>query len=147
MRSTPWGLVAARLRVLRLLPQGGPVLVGALKLVNLALGALPIAFVVASSVVLGKVPAAVTGGLGSPQWRELVPVFTAAAGIFVLQQVLAPSQVSLGVLLARRVDGMVVDELMAASMRSPGIAPMEDQSVLADLRYAARELEFGLQMW
>lgn len=147
MRSTPWGLLAARSSILRLLPRGGPVLVGALLLINLALGALPVAFVVATSLVLGKVPAAVTGGLDSAQWRELVPAFAAAASIFVLQQVLAPVQVSLGVLLARRVDATVVDDLMAASMRSSGIGPMEDQSVLADLRFAARELEFGLQMW
>lgn len=146
-RSTPWGLISARASILRLMPRGGFGLVGALLLLNLALAVLPIAFVIATSVVLGKVPAAVSGGLGSAAWHELVPVFAAAAGIFVLQQVLAPVQLSLGELLARRVDGTVVDEVMQASTRSTGTAPMEDQSVLADLRYAARELEHGLQMW
>lgn len=147
MRSSLWGLISARASILRLMPRAGFGLLGALLLLNLLLAALPIAFVITSSVVLGKVPGAVDGGLDSTAWRELVPVFAAAAGIFVLQQVLAPAQLSLGELLARRIDGTVVDDVMRASTRSTGVGPMEDQSVLADLRYAARELEHGLQMW
>ncbi len=147
MRRILWEPMSVRASILRLMPRGGLGLLGGLLIVNLLLAVLPIAFVILTSVVLGKVPAAVTGGLDSAAWRELVPVFAAAAGIFVLQQVLAPAQLSLGELLARRIDGTVVDDVMRASTRSAGIAPMEDQSVLADLRYAARELEHGLQMW
>jgi ATP-binding cassette subfamily B protein len=36
------------------------------------LGLLPVAFVVATSIVVGQVPAAVTGGIGSPVWDTLV---------------------------------------------------------------------------
>jgi ATP-binding cassette subfamily B protein len=147
MKSTPRELLAARWRIARLLPRAGPVLVATLTFVDLALGVLPVAFVVATSIMLGKVPAAFSGGLGSSEWDSLVRVFVVAAGIFVVEQLLASVQGSLGVVLARRIDGTVVDELMAASMRSTGIAPLEDQSIVADLRYAARELEFGLQFW
>ena len=140
-------LFRTRWRVIRMVPRGGPPLVAVALLVSLLLGVLPVAFVVATSVVLGRVPAAVAGGLGSAEWDRLVPGFLLAAAFFVAQGVLAPVQAALGVILARRIDGMVVDELMAAATRSPGVAPLEDQEIVADLRYAARELEFGLQMW
>ena len=147
MLSTLRDHISARAGILRLMPRGGFGLLGGLLLLNLLLAALPIAFLITSSIVLGKVPAAVAGGLDSAAWRDLVPVFAAAAGFFVLQQVLAPAQLSLGELLARRIDGTVVDDLMRASTGSTGVGPMEDQAVLADLRNASRELEQGLQMW
>lgn len=140
-------LAAARWHIVRLLPRGGPALVAGLALVNVALAALPVAFVVTTSVVLGKVPAAVAGGLHSSQWHDLVPVFLAAAAIFVAQQILAVVQTSLGVLLSRTVDGTVIEELMEAATRSAHVTSLEDEQVVADLRFAARELEFGLQFW
>jgi ATP-binding cassette subfamily B protein len=130
------------LRIVALLPSAGRPLLGALLAVNVALGALPVVFIVATSVMIGRVPAAVTGGLGSPAWNELVVWFGLAAAAFVVQQIVAPLQVSLGELLSRRVDGQVYDRLIAASLRTPGIAPLEDQRLLGDLTEAARALEF-----
>lgn len=143
MQTTPRELIEARLRIVRLLRWGGHGLVSLLVLLNLVLGALPVAFVVATSVLLGRVPQAVVHGLNSAAWDSLVASFLTVAGIFVAEQLLATAQVSLSALLERRVDGQVIDALMAAAMRSQSIKPMEDQAVLADLRYAARELEFG----
>lgn len=134
-----------RFEIARMLPQAGRGLVGLAVIVNLVLGVLPVGFVVASSVVLGRVPAAVTEGLDSPAWDALVTVFVLAAAAFVGQQILAPLATSLGELVARRIDGAVYRTLMAASLRTPGIAPLEDQRVLDELRVAAAELEFGVQ--
>jgi ATP-binding cassette, subfamily B, bacterial len=138
-------LVAGRWRIVRLLPVGGRGLVGALVLVNVVVGLLPVVFVIATSVVLGRVPAAVQGGLGSPAWGALISAFAVAAFAFVAQQLAAPLAGSFGELLARRVDGQVYDELMAASLRSPGVGLLEDQSALDELRSAALDLEYGVQ--
>jgi ATP-binding cassette, subfamily B, bacterial len=141
--SGPRELIADRWRITRLLRWGDRWLIGFLTVVNVALGVLPVAFVVATSVMLGRVPAAIAGGVHSPAWHSLIAAFLAAAAIFVAEQVLATVQASLATLLTRQVDGWVIDTLMAAALQSQGLAPMEDQKVLADLRFAARELEFG----
>ncbi|MFD7660014.1 ABC transporter ATP-binding protein [Actinosynnema sp. NPDC059797] len=136
---------AARRDIARLLPRAGRGLVAALVAVDLLLGCLPVVFTVATAVVLGRVPAAVAAGPGSGEWDSLVAVFGVAAGAFVARQLLSPVERALGELVARRVDGLVFDELMAASLRSPGLGPLEDQRALDALRTAAREVEFGVQ--
>ncbi|GAA0379138.1 multidrug ABC transporter permease [Acrocarpospora corrugata] len=143
--SKPRELVAARWLIARQAPRGGRGLVLLLVLVNLVLGVLPVVFVAATSVVLGRVPSAVRDGLDSAAWDSLVAVFVVAAAAFVGQQIFAPLQSTLGELLARRIDGQVYDELMGAALRSQGIAPLEDQEAVDALRTAARELEFGVQ--
>jgi ATP-binding cassette subfamily B protein len=128
-------------RIAALVPSGGSGLVGALLLVNIVLGLLPVAFVLATSVMIGLVPAAVTGGVGSAEWQALVWAFVLAAAAFVVQQILAPLQVSLGELMGRRIDGRVFGRLIAASLQSTGIGPLEDQKLLDDLTQAATTLE------
>ena len=136
---------AARRDIARLLPDAGRGLVAAMIAVNLLLGCLAVAFTVATAVVLGRVPAAVAAGLDSGAWDSLVTAFGLAAGAFVARQLIAPVERALGELLTRRIDGRVIDRLMAASLRSPGLGPLEDQRALDALRTAAREVEFGVQ--
>jgi len=133
-----WDIVA-------LFPRAGGGLVAALAGVDLLLGLLPVVFAVATALVLGRVPAAVDAGLGSAAWRELVTVFGVAAAAFVTRQLLVPVERAMGELMTRRIDGQVVDELMSASLRSPGLGPLEDQRALDALRTAAREVESGVQ--
>jgi ABC-type multidrug transport system fused ATPase/permease subunit len=128
----------ARWRIVQLLPRAGGGLVGLLTVGNLALGVLPVAFVIATSVLLGRVPAAVkaapTHGLNSAAWHSLVTVFLLATAAFVAQQIVAPIVTALGELVARRVDGEVFDELMAASLRTPGVVSHRFSTVrMADL--------------
>jgi ATP-binding cassette subfamily B protein len=137
--------VATRWRIARLVPRAGWPAVAATVLCNLLLGLLPVAFIVGTSVMLGRVPAAVAAGPDSPQWRAVVVAFVFAAAAFAGQQLLAPLQTSLGELVARRVDGQVFDRLMAASLASPGIGPLEDQRLLDELSEASHELEQGFQ--
>ena len=96
------------LQIARLTPSGGSWLVFALVILNVVLGLLPVAFIVATSVMIGRVPGAVTAGVGSAEWRDLVLAFGLAAGAFLAQQILAPVQAALGELLARRIDALVL---------------------------------------
>ncbi|MGM1063813.1 ABC transporter ATP-binding protein [Saccharothrix sp. Mg75] len=136
---------AARREIARLLPRAGGRPVAVLVVLELLLGCLPVLFTAATAVLLGRVPAAVGAGLGSGAWDSLVAVFGVAAGAFVARQLIAPAERAVGELVTRRVDGRVFDELMAASLRSPGLGPLEDQEALDALRSAAREVEFGVQ--
>jgi ATP-binding cassette subfamily B protein len=133
------------LSIARLVPSAGRGLVAVLLGVNIVLGLLPVAFVLATSVMIGLVPDAVTGGVGSAEWRNLVVAFVAAASVFVAAQILAPLQTALGELMARRVDGRVHQRLVAAALKSAGIGPLEDQRLLDSLGAAVQALEFGFR--
>jgi ATP-binding cassette subfamily B protein len=128
-------------RIARLVPSGGAGLAAILVILNVILGLLPITFILATSVMIGRVPAAVVGGVGSGEWRDLVAAFVLAAVAFLTQQILAPMQASLGELLARRIDGRVYQRLIGASLRSTGIGPLEDQRLLNDLTQVVTTLE------
>jgi ATP-binding cassette subfamily B protein len=132
-------------RIAALVPAGGLGLTVVLLAVNLALGLLPVAFILTTSLMIGRVPDAVAGGVGSSEWQTLVLWFVLAAAAFVIQQILAPLQVALGELMARRVDGKVHGRLIAASLRSTGIGPLEDQRLLDDLGQAVRNLELNFR--
>ena len=55
-------IVGAYLRIVRLLPSAGTGLLAAVIAVNVLLGVLPIVFIVATSVMIGRVPAVVDAG-------------------------------------------------------------------------------------
>jgi ATP-binding cassette subfamily B protein len=135
----------ARLAITRVLPRGGWRVVAASLVTNIFLGLLPVMFIVATSIMLGRVPAAVEAGLGSEAWDQLVIAFAFAAGTFVAQQVLAQIQVALGELIHRRVDGYVTDRLIVASVSSPGVGPLEDQSLLDYLDQSTWAIEHGFR--
>jgi ATP-binding cassette subfamily B protein len=144
-KSTATQLLRQRWEIVRLTRKAGGPLITFATFVNLLLGALPVVFVVASALMVGRTPAAVEGGLGSPAWDSLLTAFVVAAAAFVAQQVVAPIRESVSELVARRVDGGVIDDVMAASTGTSSIGPMEDPEVVADLRVAARELEQWVQ--
>ena len=129
------------LRIVVLLPGAGRGLVGFALCLNVVLGLLPLVFIVATSVMIGRVPEAVSSGVGSAEWRDLVLAFVVAAVAFVAQQILAPLQVALGELVARRIDGQVTGRLIAASLQSTGIGTLEDQRLLDDLTQVATTIE------
>jgi ATP-binding cassette subfamily B protein len=128
-------------RIARLVPSGGAGLALLLLALNVILGLLPISFILATSVMIGRVPSAVIGGVGSAEWRDLVTAFVLAAVAFLAQQILAPTQASLGELLARKIDGRIYERLIGASLRSTGIGPLEDQKLLNDLTQVVTTLE------
>lgn len=130
--------VRPRLLVVRLLPLAGRGLVAAVLAVDVALGLLPVAFLVATSVVVGQVPAAVAGGTGSVAWDRLVEVFLLATAAFVGQQVLAPVQAALNVRMKRVVDEHTLDAVLRTTLGSVSIAPMEDPAALDELQDVLR---------
>ena len=92
-----------------LLPTAGAGLVIGLLVLDIVLGLLPVAFVLATSVVVGQAPAAVDGGTGSAAWSDLVRTFVlAAVPCSSPRQVLAPVQTALGVRMQRRIDDLRV---------------------------------------
>lgn len=135
--------VVPRSKIARLLPSAGAALIGGLVALNVALGLLPVAFILATSVMLGGIPAAMSGGTRSAAFEHLVAVFSLAAAIFLAQQLLAPIQSVLGERMKRRVDGRLQDETVRIVMGSTSIAPMEDRETLSALSEAARLFDSG----
>jgi ATP-binding cassette subfamily B protein len=139
--------VRARVRerwdIARELPKSGTGLTVGAVVLNIALGVLPVFFILGTSFMLGRVPAATKAGVGSSAWDSLVYAFLLAAAAFVLLQLLTPLQASLGELITRRVDGKASDRLIGDALRTPGIGPLEDQELLDELSESADQLEFG----
>jgi hypothetical protein len=88
--------IGPRIVIAKTIPAAGRGLAAALVVVNVLLGLFPLVFVLATSVVVGRVPTAVSAGLDSPEWESLVTAFLLAAAAFVGQQVVSTVQGSLG---------------------------------------------------
>jgi ATP-binding cassette subfamily B protein len=116
--------------IVRLLPGGGPVLVGCAVLAQVVAGLLTVGFVLATAWVIAGVPAAVRGGVDSAQWRDLRGHLIVAAAIFFAIQLLLPVQAYLGERLRWRIDDRVRDRLMADSFIGAGVAVLEDPELL-----------------
>jgi ATP-binding cassette subfamily B protein len=133
----------ARVQIIRLAPRAGIAPSAALALAEVAAGALPVLFVAATSVLLGDVPGAVTGGTHSAAWHSMLAAFALGAGAFALQQVAVPLNTTVADALGRRIDGWEYRELMGAALRGTGVEAVEDQAARTDLHAAAESLEFG----
>ncbi|WP_371478749.1 ATP-binding cassette domain-containing protein [Kitasatospora sp. NBC_00315] len=133
--------VVPRWRIATLLPTAGRTGSAAAVAVSVLRGLLPVAFAVSISAAVGRIPEAVAQGIGSPSGHRLQLDLAAAAVALLLQQVLEPVQNALGEVLAHRVDGAMHDRLVAASLGSEDLTPLEDQRVLDLLEEATRELE------
>src|SRR5688500_3670735 len=97
---------------------------------------MPVAFIVATSVVVGRVPAAVEGGLDSPEWRSLRNALLVAGALFVVQQVLGPLEFVVGLALAWKIDDRLRERAAVASFGPVGVAALEEPETfdtLADL--------------
>jgi len=123
---------------------GGGMLAGLLAL-NVLLGIAPVVFLVEISLMLGRIAAALGTGGAAGHWRGVYTAFAGAAAAFVVQQVLAPLQISLGELAARRVDQRIAGRLMAAAGGAAGLAPLEDPGLLGELAEASRELQSAFE--
>ncbi|WP_405659891.1 ABC transporter ATP-binding protein/permease [Streptomyces sp. NBC_01166] len=122
--------------VLRLLPHAGRGIVVASVLANTAIGLLPLGFVVAMSVLIGRIPGAAAPGAG---WPPLVAALLVACGTFAVQQCLVPFQTALGEIAARRVDGYCIHRLMSAALRDAPLSALDRPDmldILADSRAA-----------
>ncbi len=133
--------VKARIEIARLAPRAGWGLIGTLAGLYVIAGALPVIFVIATSFVIGRVPAALEGGVGSEAWASLVTAFVVGAVAFLLARVVAPIAAAVASRVRRRIDGQVRQEILELTSRTVSIAPMEDQDVLNELSEATRPFE------
>ncbi len=135
------GAGALRLSIARLTPVAGRRLVLAAVTLNVLLGLLPLAFMVAIGLLVGHVPAATAGH--EDVGRALLLPGLAAFAAFTLVQLLSPFQIALADLVARQIDDRVFARLMNGSLSGSSIGPLEDQRVLNQLGEATRDLELG----
>jgi ATP-binding cassette, subfamily B, bacterial len=134
-----------RLAVLRVFPYAGRLLIPA-AFVQLVAGLAPVAFIAATSAIVGRVPAAVDNGLGSPEWRSLRNALLVAGGLFVLQQMLGPLQLRLTQQLAWHIEDQLRERAALASFGPVGVAALEEPATfdtLADLADVRRGTGFG----
>ena len=133
--------VLSRLEIVRMIPRAGWPIAGTLIAMNTLAGALPVVFVIATSVVIGRVPEAIEDGVDSPAWDGLVLAFLFAAASFLLSRILAPFVTALTSRVRRRIDGQLREEVLSLTARTTSIAPMEDQDVLDELAEATRQFD------
>ncbi len=108
---------------------------------NIVLGLLPAAFIIATSVLVGHVPAAIDSGVDSAAWNSLVVAFAVAGAALLAMQALSPIEEALFAVVRQGVDAAMRDRLMAATLASPRSAAMEDQRVLDALARATSDLD------
>jgi ATP-binding cassette subfamily B protein len=118
--------LAARVRIARLLRSAGTTTLALGLLLQVVFGLIPVAFIVATSAVVGRVPAAVAHGLGSPEWRALRDALLLAGGLFLAQQLATPLQWAVAETITWRVDHVVRERVAAASFDPVGIDALED---------------------
>src|SRR5687768_17390909 len=102
----------------------------------LVLAALPIATGVAIGLLVGSVPAAVAGGMGSVAATDSLWLLAAVAGLIAVNRATAPFQSALASAFARAVDRHLQERLIAAVGRPRGIAHLEDPAILDLVRNA-----------
>lgn len=133
--------VQPRLDLLRIIPQTNLRYVFALIGLNVLLALLPVGFIFATSAVVGAVPEAVAGGVGSAAWTQLVRSFLLAAALFIGQQCAAPFQTYFSEKLRRDYDGRQRDRIMADFLAPTGIAALESPGVQDSLENAVMNYE------
>ena len=137
------GRAVSRMAIARLLPLAGTPLAASAVAANVVVGLAPVGFVIATSVVIGRLPGAVQSGWHSTDGRALVWAIGAAGVLLAVQQGVSPLLGVLGERISRRVDASVRDRLAAASVGSSTIAALEDHEVLGHLNEAGGNLEYN----
>jgi ATP-binding cassette subfamily B protein len=126
----------ARRKLVRLLLHAGWPMVTVAVAVQIVVGLLPVGFVLATSAVIGDVPAALRDGSGSPAWHALEQAMVVAAVLFLLQTLASAMQWVVHWIIVRRVNWIVMDDLLGSSFEPDGIAAHEDQQ-LAEALFVA----------
>ncbi|MGI8793061.1 MAG: ABC transporter ATP-binding protein [Acidimicrobiales bacterium] len=132
--SAIWG--SSRVLLVRQLP-GVSRLLTFLTLVGMVVGAvLTPAFTIATGVLVGRIPAAVTDGLDGGAGSALYRALAIVALLYVAQLGLLPMFGLAQSTLARRFDRHISNRLTAAALAPPSIAHLEDPAVLDQIAKA-----------
>jgi ATP-binding cassette subfamily B protein len=135
-------LVRLRWALFREVMRVGPVAVTLLVVATVLPGLLRGAMTVFTGVIVGAVPAAVAGGLGSPGGRRAVVGLVVVGCVFALQTSMAPLRGALTDMLGRRIEGDLQARVMGAVLRPPGVAHLERADV-ADRIALAQSVGIG----
>lgn len=127
---------SALLKIVSLLPQVSRLLTVSLAVMGIIGGLLPIAAVVAISLLVAAVPPAVTEGLGSPEADQLWVMLAIVAGVFVVQQSVGPFRRTLGEALGTKLDLMLRERLMRSTSGPTGMAHLEDPDTIDKITLA-----------
>lgn len=125
--------------LIRLLPQAHPRYPWFLGVGIIISAVLPIVIAILTGLLIGSIPAAVTGGFDSDAGRHTLTLLTAVSVFVVILRVLMPLQAALATTLGRHLDRYLQERVMAAVGRPTGIAHLEDDDTLDRLR-VVREL-------
>jgi len=123
--------------IIRIVPQAGRA-VAVAAVLNLVIGLLPLGFVVATSVAIGRVPA--LGYSTQDAWGPVLAAMILAIVVLLLQSALSPFQAAFTELISRRVDGFCARRLMRCTLVEAPVAQLERAAVLDKLSDARRGL-------
>lgn len=108
---------------------------------SVVVGLIPIAFVIWSGVLVGRVGPAVSDGWDSHAGYELRVAIAATVALLLLDEVLTPFQTIFGDAIGRRVDAGVRERLAAAATAAD-VVVLEDQEMLDRLVQVRRPYEW-----
>jgi ATP-binding cassette subfamily B protein len=123
--------------IIRIAAQAGRAVIVA-SLLNLVIGVLPLAFVVATSVAIARVPA--LGHSARDAWGPVLGAMVLAIVVLLLQSALSPFQAAFTELISRRVDGLCTRRLMRCTLTEAPVPQLEQAAVLDKLSDARRGL-------
>jgi ATP-binding cassette, subfamily B, bacterial len=129
-----------RVRVLRLMWQASPSLTVTAGLFVLADGLLPIAALVALGRAVGRIPAAVAHGLGSPSGHALLAGLALGTAAYALSLLRSPAQDLLSAHCSAVMATGMQRRLARAVCAPAGVEHLEDSTVLDQLASASGEL-------
>jgi ATP-binding cassette, subfamily B, bacterial len=129
-----------RRRVLRLLQETSPGLLVMLGLFIVADGVLPILALVALGRAVGRIPAAVTDGLGSPSGRSLLIALGVGTAAYALSLLRRPAEDLLSAHTSAAMSAGLQRRLAQAVCAPAGVEHLEDSAVLDQLSAASGEL-------
>ena len=122
-----------RLRVLRLLQETSPGLLVMLGLFIVADGFLPILALVALGRAVGRIPAAVTDGLGSPAGHSLLLALAVGTAAYALSLLRYPAEDLLSAHTSAAMSAGLQRRLAGAVCAPAGVEHLEDSAVLDQL--------------
>jgi ATP-binding cassette, subfamily B, bacterial len=121
-----WGLLRASSKILSVLVMAWVA----------ASALLPALVVTALGAVVGSVPAAVSGGLGSAAGHRLIAALILAAVVYAISLIIDPAGAALGTAARARITGQLQGRLLAAVSAPAGVSHLEDAAVLDRLARA-----------
>jgi hypothetical protein len=113
-RLAQWSARSPRMKAVRLLVQTSRPLSALLVLDVVFISVLPVLMLVAMGVMVGRIPATITAGFGSPAGDALVSSLVAVAILFLLSMLATPYHEMLGAAIKARLTYAMQHRLMTA---------------------------------